>query len=135
MTEKPDAIDELLLEWYEYEDSYRPALGYGRADPACRNYRPGRYRDSDELADLAERSARRQVCEAVGECVRKLELRYRIAIQTVMRNRVAGASVWRAGRLNGEDPEKVYPEAKRALAPLLRDLDLIAPLDFSEEAA
>ncbi|MCA7085836.1 hypothetical protein K7G19_19795 [Cupriavidus sp. DB3] len=132
MNDKRDAIDDLLVEWYEYEDSYRPALGYGRADPACRNYRPGRYRDSDELAELAERSARRQVCEAVGDCVRRLELRHRIAIQTVMRNWLSGATVWRAGRLNGEDPEAIYAEAKRALAPLLRARSLIEALDFSE---
>src|SRR5699024_12210081 len=34
-------VEELLSVWYDYEDSYRPALGAPRVSPSCRGHDPG----------------------------------------------------------------------------------------------
>jgi hypothetical protein len=123
-----DEIDELLEDWYDWQDSYRPKLGYGRAEPACRGYQTG-WRDSADLADIADDRARRLTCEAVDACVSRLDLRARIAIQTEMRNRL-GAAVWSSMRLPGTLEEE-FARAKRLLAPMFLDARLIdEPCEF-----
>lgn len=116
-------IDELLADWYDYEASYRPKLGYGRVDSAFRDHR-SRWQESEDLADRAQENARKAVCEAVGACVQRLDLRARVAIQTEMRNRFSEADVWSAFRLPGPLDEE-YARAKKLLAPLLIERDLI----------
>jgi hypothetical protein len=118
-----DEIDELLIDWYDYEAEYTPKLGHERASVMCRDYR-SRWQDSDDLADRAQANARKLVCEAVGMCVQKLDLQYRVAIQTVMRNWRGGAKVFNSIRLDDE-PEVVYERAKKLLAPMMYDRDLI----------
>ncbi|WP_175740014.1 hypothetical protein [Burkholderia ambifaria] len=118
-----DEIDELLADWYDWQQSYRPKLGYGRADPACRDYR-SRGTDSDDLADIADARSRKVICEAVDACVSRLTLPARIAIQTEMRNRFVGTKVW--GSVRQERME--YSEAKELLRPILEARDLIQPL-------
>ncbi len=117
-----DEIDELLADWYDWQQSYRPKLGYGRADVACRGYQAG-WRESDDLADIAEANARKRVCEAVEACVSRLDLRARVAIQTEMRSRYS-SPVWSSIRLPGELADE-YDRAKRMLEPLLLAADLI----------
>ncbi|VVE00353.1 hypothetical protein PIN31115_02071 [Pandoraea iniqua] len=129
-----DEIDDLLEDWYDWQQSYRPKLGYGRADPACREYRSG-WRESADLADIADAAARKRVCEAVDACVSRLDLQARIAIQTEMRNRFsevqtklrnsfAGAQVWRSIRLTGTIEDE-YARAKRMLLPHLLERELV----------
>jgi hypothetical protein len=125
-----DEIDDLLADWYDWQQSYRPKLGYGRADPACRDYR-SRGTDSDDLADIAEARSRKVICEAVDACVSKLQLPARIAIQTEMRNRFVGARVWGSGRAT----EIGYVEAKDLLRPILEARDLIQPLVNTQKRA
>lgn len=107
-----DAIDDLLEDWYDWQQSYRPKLGYGRADAACREYRAG-WRESADLADIADARARKATCEAVDACVSRLDLPCRVAIQTEMRNRFAGADVFSSIRV-GDLPEH-YARAKELL--------------------
>lgn len=120
-----DEIDDLLVDWYDWQQSYRPKLGYGRADVACRGYQAG-WRESDDLADIAEANARKHVCEAVEACVARLDLRARVAIQTEMRSRFSSA-VWTSIRLGGELADE-YARAKAMLRPLFEAKDLIEGL-------
>lgn len=111
-----DEVEELLEDWYDWQRSYQPKLGFERVDPACRGYTPRR-RDSADLADLADERARRLTCETVDACVSKLDTAARIAIQTEMRNRFSGAKVWSSIRLDNAWEE--YQRALRLLEPLL----------------
>lgn len=126
ITMRDDEIDELLADWYDWQQSYRPKLGYGRADAACRGYQSG-WRESDDLADIAEANARKCVCEAVEACVSRLDLRARVAIQTEMRNRFSGAVAWSSIRLPGDLPDE-YARAKAMLRPMFEAKDLIEGL-------
>lgn len=124
-----DEIDELLVEWYEWQSEYRPKTGYGRVSSAFRDYR-GRWADSEDLADRAQAAARKAVCEGVDACVSRLELRARIAIQTEMRNRLSGSKVWSSIRLPRTLDEE-YARAKRLLEPMMMDSGLIdEPCNF-----
>ena len=118
-----DEIDELLEDWYDWQQSYRLKLGFERVDPACRGYQSG-WRESADLADIADERARRLTCEAIDVCVQKLDLRARVAIQTEMRNRLSDSAVWSSVRLPGELGEE-YARAKRLLEPMLLDCRLI----------
>ncbi|MCA8026426.1 hypothetical protein [Burkholderia cepacia] len=110
-----DEIDGLLEDWYDWQQSYRPKLGFGGADPACREYRAG-WRESNDLADAADARARKAACEAIDACVSRLDLPCRVAIQTHMRNRFSGADVFSSMRV--EDLDDHYQRAKRLLQPM-----------------
>jgi hypothetical protein len=118
-----DEVDELLVEWYTWQSEYRPKTGYERVSSAFRDYR-GRWADSEDLADRAQAAARKAVCQAVEACVGELELRARIAIQTEMRNRKSGITVWSSIRLPGPLDEE-YARAKQLLLPIMIDRGLI----------
>ncbi|WP_157639449.1 hypothetical protein [Burkholderia ubonensis] len=121
-----DEIDELLEDWYDWQQSYRPKTGYGRVSSAFRDHR-ARWQDSDDLADIAQERARKAVCEAIEACVSQLDLRARVAIQTEMRNRFSGAKTWSSIRLPGTLGDE-YARAKEMLRPMFEDRDLVDPL-------
>ena len=116
-----DEIDSLLWDWWRWQDSYAPALGYPQASASCRDYRP-RYRDFEDDIDTL---ALRTVGEAVDRAVDRLPAPCRVAIHTEMRNRAVGVAVWSSAR-----PATSYDDALHALAPLLRASGL---LDTSEK--
>lgn len=121
MTQDESAqVEELLLAWYEWQASWSPALGHGRADPTCREYRISKqWLDQDERRELEERAAARRQAEQVDVCVSGLvDWRHRAAIQVSMKNKGAGAAVFRSARLDGLDHE-YYQGAKAALLPAL----------------
>jgi hypothetical protein len=118
-----DEIDELLEDWYDWQQSYRLKLGFERVDPACRGYQSG-WRESADLADIADERARKILCEAADACIQKLDLRARVAIQTEMRNRFSDGSVWSSVRLPGALNDE-YLRAKRMLEPHLLACRLI----------
>lgn len=118
-----DEIEELLEDWYDWQRSYSAKLGYERASSACRGYQAG-WRESADLADIADERARRMTCEAVEACVSRLDLRARVAIQTEMRDRFSGSRVWSSIRLPG-DLTVEYDRAKAMLEPMLIDCGLI----------
>lgn len=94
-----EQVEELLMVWYDYEASYRPALGAPRVSPSCREYRSGNVHDcTDETDALLNRAT----AEAVGLCVDELTLQERAAIQVQMRNRVARAAVHRHPRTENQ---------------------------------
>jgi hypothetical protein len=113
-----DRIDELLLDWYTHSQSYTPALGYGRADPACREFRTSRqWMDFDDLDAEVERNRQAGVAKTVEPMVMKLDLRGRMAVNTMCRNFAAGSQVWSTVRV--ENLEQEYERAKAILCPMM----------------
>lgn len=119
--DESEQVEELLVIWYDYEASYRPALGAPRISPSCRGYIGGEegYSDSDELDETLNKST----AEAVAVCVDGLELMQRAAIQVHMRNKYVKASVHKHPRI--EDQHIAYKEAKEALLDKLKIKGLI----------
>lgn len=114
-----DKIDEILLDWFEYNQSYEPALSYGRADPACRDFRISRqWMDFDDLNAEVEWNIKSGIGKIVDPIVQKLETRYRIAINNSMRNFQLGYSVW-----SGDVGD--YEKAKEILCPQFVSAGLI----------
>ncbi|MBU9403770.1 hypothetical protein KTE13_28905 [Burkholderia multivorans] len=90
-----DRLDELLLDWYEWQNGYVPKLGHRGADPACRDFRISRqWMDYDDLDAEVERNRKAYVGRLVEPMIQKLDMRLRLAINTAMRNFSAGATVW-----------------------------------------
>jgi hypothetical protein len=115
--DESEKIEELLMVWYDYENSYRPALGAPRVSASCRDHRP----DSGEVHDTgADRDdmLERLTAETVGACIDELPYMQRAAIGVHCRNRRASATVHRNPRI--EDQHAAYQEAKAALCPRLR---------------
>lgn len=119
--DESEQIEELLEIWYDYEASYRPALGAPRISPSCREYIGGEggYEDGDAIDKALDRAT----AEAVAVCVDELELMQRAAIQVHMRNKYAKASVYRNPRI--KDQHDAYKGAKAALLEKLKAKGLI----------
>jgi hypothetical protein len=112
-----DRIDELLLDWYEWQAGYTPNLGHGGADPACRDFRISRqWMDYDDLDAEVEMNLRASVGKVIEPMILKLDMRSRLAINTAMRNFGAGASVWVNPR-HAETQDEDYERAKAILCP------------------
>lgn len=119
--DESEQVEELLEIWYDYEASYRPALGAPRISPSCREYIGGEggYADDEGVDDALNKAT----AESVALCVDELELMQRAAIQVHMRNKHVKASVHRHPRI--EDQHKAYKGAKEALLELLKKKGLI----------
>lgn len=112
-----DAIDDLLVQWYEWEFEYTPKLSYGSAEPACRGFRTSRqWMDYDDLNEEVERSLRAATGKIVEPMIQKLDTRHRLAVNTAMRNFLSGSEVWVNPRFP-ETQEVDYARAKRILCP------------------
>jgi hypothetical protein len=112
-----DRLDELLLDWYEWQASYEPALGYGRADSTCRDFRISRqWLDYDDLDAAVEANLKESVGKIIEPMILKLEVRPRLAINTAMRNFQAGYQVWTNPRYP-ETQDADYESAKAILCP------------------
>jgi hypothetical protein len=120
-----DEIDAVLTEWYEWSQAYEPALGYGRADPTCRDFKiSNQWMDYDDLSEVVDRQLRAATGEAVDPLIQKLSLAHRVAVMTAVRNFVAGAVVFRNPR-SPASQDADYAEAKRLLRPALFAKNLI----------
>ncbi|KAF1064930.1 hypothetical protein DX980_18445 [Burkholderia gladioli] len=99
-------IEEILQEWYAWQSSYVPKLGYERLDHSCRGFHDtNRFSTIDERAEIADRKALVQRCEQVDLCIDALPLTYRAAVQCHLSrklfremNRQASADVWSSAR-------------------------------------
>jgi len=112
-----DRIDELLLDWYSWQEGYTPNLDYGGADPACRDFRISRqWMDYDDLDAEVERNLKAAVGKIIEPMVQKLDTRYRLAINTAMRNFLSGSAVWVNPRYP-QTQEQDYARAKAILCP------------------
>src|SRR5690625_7366723 len=105
-------VEDLLQIWFDYEDSYRPALGAPRVSPSCRGHDPGNVHDTGDDRDA---KLNKITAEAVGSCVDELHYLQRAAIGVHFRNKRAGVSVRRNPRI--EEQHAAYQEAKREVWP------------------
>ena len=116
-------VEELLQTWFDYEDSYRPALGAPRVSPSCRGHDPGKIHDTGDDRDA---KLNKITAEAVGACVDELHYLMRAAIGVHFRNKRAGTSVQRRPRLGSfEEMHEKYQEAKEVLWPKLKRKGLV----------
>jgi hypothetical protein len=120
-----DKIDEVLLDWYEWTQAYSPALGHGKADAACRDFRISRqWMDYDDLNEEVERKLKEAIGKIVEPMVQKLDIRGRLALNTAMMNFGAGATVWVNPR-HADTQETDYARVKVILCPQLALAGLI----------
>ncbi|WP_250528827.1 hypothetical protein [Caballeronia sp. ATUFL_F1_KS4A] len=120
-----DEIDVVLTEWYEWSQSYEPAVGYGRASAMFRDCRSSRqWMTYDELGEDVDNQLRATTGEAVEPIIAALSLTHRIAVMTAVRNFVAGAVVFENPR-SPATQERDYSEAKAFMRPALVAKNLI----------
>ena len=112
-------VEELLIAWHRWQASYRPALGAPRCDPACREYRSSDTRMTDqERSEQADAKIWKANSETVEACVDALpSWQHRASIQTSLRNKAAGYSVFSNPRLTPEESHRLYQESKELLFP------------------
>lgn len=124
-----DAIDELLLDWHEWQLGYEPVRGYPPDAGFGEAYQSSRqWMDIDDLNEEVELRLRESLGRAIDPLVMALDLRLRIAVSTAVRNLYAGTAVW----INPRWPDTQdadYARAKFALAPALRSRGLIERAD------
>ncbi|BBP95953.1 hypothetical protein BSFA1_10820 [Burkholderia sp. SFA1] len=120
-----DEIDAVLTEWYEWSQAYEPALGYGRADATCRDFKiSNQWMDYDQLSDVVDHQLRAATGQAVDPIIQKLSLAHRIAVMTAVRNFVAGAVVFQNPR-SPATQDRDYAEAKAFMRPTLLSKGLL----------
>lgn len=120
-----EAVLDTLLEWYEFQAEYRPKLGFERRASESSGFRISRqWLDDNELDDEIDTQLRAQRAEQIERCVDRLEPRFRAAIQTEMRNRLAGATVFSSAR-NAGTHEADLRAALALLKPMLSARDLL----------
>ncbi len=105
-----ERAEQLLMDWYRWSRSSRPALGAPRSSPYCRQSRTSRQYDEDSGFDRVFLHE----METVEWCVGELPVALQQAIGVEMRNRETGARVWRGG-MGGR-----YAEALERVVGLLR---------------
>jgi len=109
--------DSLLEEWYAWSSKYRPALGIPGCSPSSREAQSSKQWQS--TYEIGDESLRKIEMESVEWCVGKLEFLLQQVIGIEMRNRSAGAKVWRS---NGHTN---YQEALDAILPVMARRGLI----------
>jgi hypothetical protein len=120
-----DKIDELLLDWYEWSRGYGLPLGYGKAEPACRDFRISRqWMDYDDLNAEVEYNLKESVGKVLEPMIHKLDVRSRLAINTAMSNFYSGSKVWVNPRYP-ETQDEDYARAKAILCPQMVSAGLI----------
>lgn len=120
-----DAIDQVLLDAYEWQQDYRPGLDYGKSEPACRDFRISRqWMDYDDLNAEVEWNLKAATGKIVEPLIQALDMRHRLAINTAMRNFINGSQVWINPRYP-ETQEEDYARAKAILCPQLVAANLI----------
>lgn len=130
-----DEIDDVLYDWYQWNKAYEPALGYGRADSTCRDFKISRqWMDHSDLSDLVDYQLREAVGKIVEPIVFAMSVRHRMAIQTAMKNMEAGYTVWTNPRYP-ETQAQDYAYAKTELRPKLVAKGLLTALVNPKELA
>lgn len=112
-----DEIDEILIQWYEWSQSYQPALGYGRADSTCRDFKiSNQWMDYQDLSEQVDHHLLGMTGEAVEPIILKLNTNHRIAVMTAMRNFAAGSHVF-ANPRSPATQDADYADAKAVMKP------------------
>lgn len=119
-----DQVVGLLRDWYDYESAFRPKLGYERRAASSAGFQISRQWDESERDDILDDELLAARAKIVAECIDKLELRFRIAIQTEMRNGAVGAQVFRNPR-HANSQTADFDAAVAMLAAMLASRGLI----------
>lgn len=109
-SEELQLADELLVEWHDWTDSYRPALGVERG--ICREARSSRQYDDSTEASCGRLHVNEM--QSVAFCVDQLPVTQQIAIGIEMKNRRSRVKVWRS------EGAPTYASALEAIRPLMR---------------
>lgn len=119
-----DAIDDLLLDWYEWSQGFNPGTDYQAFDGTCAQFRSSRqWMDYDDLDAEVEWQRKKGVGKVIEPMIQKLDLKARVAINTECRNMSSGAQVWASIRV--DDQHMQYCRAKAILRPMLVAAGLI----------
>jgi len=126
--DQSEQVETLLLEWHRWQDVYRPALGGNRCDPTCREYRTSnQFLTPQERAEAVDKKIWEANSVQVDLCVDTLTWQQRAAIQTSMRNKRSGCSVFSNARIPAADSHELYQKAKDLLFPQFEVRGLIKP--------
>lgn len=119
--EESEEIEELLAIWYDWSQSYRPALGAPRASPFVRLAPQSNIEhDPEDAAARADERINANLAEQVELCIDQLPgIQYKAAINLSLRNK-RGPAVWRNPRQTTEESHRIYQQAKELLMPMLR---------------
>lgn len=111
-------VEELLVAWHRWQDSYQPALGHSRCDPMFRECEiPVTFQTAAEKAEVVDAKIWKRNSETVEALVEALSWQQRAAIQTTMRNKRAGAEVFKNPRFAPAEIHYLYQSAKESLFP------------------
>jgi hypothetical protein len=116
--DQSDEVEDLLIAWHRWQDSYKPALGLPRCDPTCRDCEiPSTRQTAAERAEATDAKIWKRNSEAVDVCVDALSWQQRAAIQTSMRNKRVGYEVFKNPRFTECEIHYLYQSAKDDLFP------------------
>lgn len=120
--ETSERIEELLQIWYDWENSYRPALGAPSVSCYSKSHRAS---DGSSDPDAADEKLNRIKAEAVDACVDELPWQQRSSIEMHFHNKRARHQIFRNPRLTPEQQHMFYQAAKADLLPGLRKKELL----------
>jgi hypothetical protein len=122
-----DAIDQLLLDWHEWNLGWEPVPGYPRDAGFVEGFQSSRqWMDHDELSEEVDRCLMESHACVIDPLVQALDLRLRLAVNTAVRNLHAGTEVWQNPRWPATH-DADYRRAKDVLAPTLIARGLLDP--------
>lgn len=110
-----DALDELLYDWFLWEQAYSATRGYSSVDKTCAGAASSRQWETTDA--ILEDGVFAWQMQQLNACIDELSGDHQLAIRVEMMNR-KGPAVWR----NPRAPVRqhiVYPQAKEALRPIL----------------
>lgn len=116
--DESEQVEELLIQWHRWQDSYQPALGAPRCSPTCREYEiPTASLSDKERAEITDAKIWKRNSESVDVCVDTLAWQERAALQTNLRNKRAGYEVFKNPRFAPAEIHYLYQSAKDKLLP------------------
>jgi hypothetical protein len=116
--DQSEQVEELLIQWHRWQDSYQPSLGAPRCSPTCREYQiPTASLSNKERAEITDAKIWKRNSEAIEACMDSLSWQQRAAIQTSMRNKRAGFEVFTNPRFAPAEIHYLYQGAKEKLLP------------------
>jgi len=112
-------VEDLLLAWHRWQESYTIEKGFPRCSPSLRECESGKYSGNViEQAQAADEKIWKRNSEAVESCVDALpKWEHRASIQMSMMNKRCGAVVFKNPRLGPEESHRYYQESKDLLLP------------------
>ena len=122
---RQQVADELLNDWWWYTNVYQSTKGYGTVAPYCSNA-PADH-SHDDASEVSEDKLNSIRMASIEFCVSQLATGFAVAIGIEMKNRQAGAKVWRPRdvALNTGVAVSTYSEALVVVAEIMRKEGLL----------